>query len=67
MDHDWLTTLEAAELAGYTQRHVGLLAATGKIVAKKFGRDWHIDRLSFLNYLKAVEKIGAKRGPKAQA
>ena len=61
---DWITTREAAELVGYTQRRVRQLAIAGKIVAKKFGRDWQVNRSSLLAHIRKVEKIGAKRGPK---
>jgi excisionase family DNA binding protein len=61
---DWITTAEAAALVGYTQRRVRQLAVIGKIDAKKFGRDWQVNKKSLLAYIRKTEKIGAKRGPK---
>lgn len=61
---EWLTTKQAAELSGYSAYHLRELVHAGKVKAQKFGEVWQIDRRSLLAYLKATEKIGAKRGPK---
>jgi excisionase family DNA binding protein len=61
---DWITTQQAAELVGYTQRRVRQLATAGEIGARKFGRDWQVNRSSLLAYVRKTEKRGAKRGPK---
>ena len=61
---DWITTRQAAVLVGYTQRRVRQLAGTGEIDAKKFGRDWQVNKKSLLAYVRKTEKKGAKRGPK---
>jgi len=61
---DWITTSEAAKLVGYHPKHIRRLATSGVVEARKFGRDWMVSRSSLLAYLRAVEKLGAKRGPK---
>ena len=48
---DWLTTQEAAALTGYNVQHVRRLARAGKIEAKKWGRDWIVNRVSILAYI----------------
>ena len=35
-----ISLAEAASRSGLTQKHVGLLARTGKIRARKIGRNW---------------------------
>lgn len=61
---DWLTTQEAAALAGYTQAHVRLLIRTGEIVGQKWGRDWQVSRESLLAHVRRVGTQGERRGPK---
>ena len=41
------TTREAAEKLGLSPDHVKLLARTGKIEAKKMGRDWVVLSLDY--------------------
>ncbi len=62
---EWITTKQAAELTGYTADNVRKLAALGKIKAQRWGRDWQIDRSSLMAYIKKIEKLGEKRGPKS--
>ena len=61
---DWITTAEAARLSGYTAAHLRELIRDGKIKAQKFGEVWQVDRASLLTYVRKVEKLGSKRGPK---
>lgn len=61
---DWITSAEAAKLSGYSAYHILELIHAGKVKAQKFGEVWQIDRPSLLAYVKAAEKLGAKRGPK---
>ncbi len=61
---DWITTAEAATLSGYHPEYLRELARAGKFRAQKWGRDWQISRSSLLDYLRKVEKLGEKRGPK---
>ena len=64
MAETWITTKEAAELSGYHPDHLRVLIREGKIRARKFGIVWQVDRASLLAYVKAAEKMGAKRGRK---
>ena len=48
---DWVTTKEAAELSGYHVQHIRRLIRSGKIEAKKWGRDWIVNRGSLLLYI----------------
>jgi excisionase family DNA binding protein len=61
---DWITTAEAAQISGYHPRYVQRLVREKKVKAQKWGIQWQISRSSLLSYLKTVEKMGAKRGPK---
>jgi excisionase family DNA binding protein len=61
---EWISVTEAAQLLGYTTKHIRRLAAGGKIKAQRFANLWQIDRRSLLAYVKAVKKLGEKRGPK---
>ncbi len=61
---DWLTDREAAELAGYHRDHIRRLIRLGEIKARKWGASWMINRESLLAYLKRVEAMGKRRGPK---
>ena len=49
---NWLTTQEAAKLTGYNIQHIRRLIRTDKLIARKLGRDWVIDRNSLLDYMK---------------
>ena len=62
--NDWLTTEEAAHLSGYHIEHVRRLIRAGVIGAKKWGRDWMVNRQSMVEYLKQTENLGKRRGPK---
>ncbi len=61
---DWITTKQASELSGYHAEHLRELIREGKIEAQKFGEVWQVSKKSLLAYLREVEKIGEKRGPK---
>jgi excisionase family DNA binding protein len=64
MAQDWITTAEAARLAGYHVEHIRGLARRGAIKAQKWARDWQISKSSLLAYIRKVGKLGKKRGPK---
>ena len=61
---DWITVREAAELAGYHPDHLRRLIRTGEVEAQKFATVWQVKRNSLLSYLKKVEELGERRGPK---
>jgi hypothetical protein len=46
----WLAAREAAELAGTSARHARRLAAAGRLIARRRGRDWEIDEASARDY-----------------
>jgi excisionase family DNA binding protein len=61
---DWITSREASELSGYHPEHIRRLMREKKIVARKFGVVWQIDRASMLAYLHEAEKSeDGRRGP----
>lgn len=61
---DWLTTYEAARLANYDADYIRKLVRGKKVIARKWGQSWQVDRESLLNYVKKSEDNGQKRGPK---
>ena len=60
----WLTTTQAAELTGYSRKHVTRLVISGQVKGQRFGPVWMIDKPSLLAYVRKAAKTGAKRGPK---
>jgi excisionase family DNA binding protein len=60
----WITSADAAELSGYSVENIRKLAASGKVKAQRWGRDWQIDRNSLLAYARKAQESGEKRGPK---
>lgn len=60
----WLSTKEAAELAGYHPDHLRRLIRAGSVTARKWGNAWMISRESLLAYLLKIDSEGARRGPK---
>ncbi len=61
---EWITTAEACELSGYTPDHLRTLIRNGTVKGRKVSIVWLVDRASLRVYMRRVEKIGAKRGPK---
>jgi excisionase family DNA binding protein len=53
-----LTTTQAADIAGYTRDHIGLLIRRGLLSASKSGRDWSVDAESLLDYVKKDPRPG---------
>lgn len=51
---NYLTSLEVAEILGFTPDHIRKLIAGGKIKAEKLGHNWIIER-------KSISKIKRKR------
>lgn len=56
-----ISTLEAAEISGFTQRHVRHLLRTGEIWGQKLGRDWFTTSKAVREYLARDRKPGPKR------
>ncbi len=61
---DWITIREASEISEYHQVYLRILMRSGKIKAQKFGAVWQVDRQSLVAFLRRIDKIGRKRGPK---
>ena len=61
MAEEWITTKEAVELTGYNPEHIRRLARRGKVKAKKWMRDWMIEKTSLLSY-----KVAEGRSPKSK-
>ena len=61
MAADWITTTEAKKISGYHPVYLRQLIRSGKIKAKKWGRDWQVSNSSLLAYIKAAEESGDKR------
>lgn len=58
---EWITTAEAKSLTGYNAEHIRRLVRSGKVKAKKWGKEWMIEKNSLLAYL---ESEG--RGPRIE-
>ena len=66
MKDDWITSAEAVKLTGYHIEHLRELVRDGKVIARKWGREWMVSRQSLLVYLQSMEARGRRRGPKPQ-
>lgn len=54
---NWITLKEAAKATPYSPEYLGLLARTGKIDAKKIGRDWLTTKEAMDLYLEKFRKF----------
>jgi excisionase family DNA binding protein len=59
IEDEWITTTEAKSLTGYNAEHIRRLVRAGKVKAKKWGKEWMVEKNSLLAY---VEREG--RGPR---
>lgn len=64
MEEKWLTTYEAAHMANLDPDYIRKLVRAQKIVARKWGQSWQVQRTSLLAYIKKSRSIGNKRGPR---
>lgn len=55
-----MTTREAAEYLGTTVNFITLLCRSGKLKAKKHGRDWDIEPESVKRYAEAPKDKGGR-------
>ena len=62
---EWITTVEAARLTGYTADYIRRLIRSGKLKGRKWGRDWQVSKAGLLAHKRSAEKQGNKRGPKS--
>jgi hypothetical protein len=60
-----ITLSEAAELSGFTTRHLRHLAVNGEIWAKKLGRNWFTTAQAVREYLARERKPGPKSKQKS--
>ena len=58
---EWITTKEAAELAGYAPAYIRQLIARGRLNGRKLGRDWILDRSEVLAYAKKMKQLGPEK------
>jgi len=61
---EWITTTEAARISGYHIEHIRRLIRGGHINARKWGKEWMVDKLSLFDYLKKEIKPGPKPSSK---
>jgi len=57
---DWITTAEAVRITGYNEEYIRRILRAGKVHGKKWGREWMIDRVALLAYIKESERRGPK-------
>ena len=57
----WITTIEAANLTGYTIVYIRRLARIRRVEAVKTGRDWLILRSSLLAYKARMDVLGPQK------
>jgi len=58
---EWITTTEAAELTGYAQAYFRQLIGRGRLNARKWGRDWFLDKAEVLAYKAQMDDLGADK------
>jgi excisionase family DNA binding protein len=56
----YITTKEAAQLAGVTDGYIRLLLGRGILKGKRFGRDWLVSRKSVEQFAQTERKPGPK-------
>jgi excisionase family DNA binding protein len=57
---DLISLAEAAEISGFTQPHLSLLARRGKLWAIKIGRNWLTTKAAIEEYLAQDRRPGPK-------
>jgi hypothetical protein len=61
---DLITLSEAAEISGFTTRHLRLLAENGQLWAKKLGRNWFTTAQAVREYMATEHRPGPKPSKK---
>lgn len=64
MPTQWITTKQASELTGYHPDYIRKLVRAGHIQARKWLRDWQVEKTSLERYCKRMDDRGERRGPK---
>jgi excisionase family DNA binding protein len=54
----WVTAGEAAEVMGLSRRSVRRLAASGRLIARRPGHEWQVDRQSAEDYARRRRATG---------
>ena len=60
----WISTTEAAQISGYHIELIRRLVRSGQNHARKWGKEWMVDKASFFEYLKKEKKPGPKPSSK---
>ncbi|MBT4309133.1 MAG: hypothetical protein HOD49_01855 [Anaerolineae bacterium] len=63
---DWLTTYQATKLSGYNSEYLRQLIRAEKVIGRKWGPYWQVNRQSLENYITKANKLGKRRGPKTR-
>ncbi|MBI5081290.1 MAG: helix-turn-helix domain-containing protein [Chloroflexi bacterium] len=58
---DWITSEEAIRISGFHQDYLRRILRAGKIISRKWGREWQISKSSLLTYLREGRKSSDKR------
>ena len=61
---EWLTTYEAVRISGYELDYIRKVVRAKKIIGRKWGQSWQVNRVSLDEFLKSRESQGEKRGRK---
>ena len=61
---EWLTSYDAAHLSGYNPDYIRQLIRSRKVLGRKWGQTWQVNRKSLQQYMTKSEKRGERRGPK---
>jgi excisionase family DNA binding protein len=62
MSLDGITTAEAAELTGYSERHIRRLASDGTVDARLVGKQLYlVDKASLLAYVEKMDRLGKSK------
>jgi len=57
---EWITTTDAAQISGYHVEHIRRLIRGGHVNARKWGKEWMVDKQSLIDYQKQENKSGPK-------
>jgi len=57
----WTNTRDASESTGYSAAYIRRLAHSGRITAKKVGRDWLVDLACILAHKWAMDRLGEQK------
>ena len=59
---EWLTTFEAAHISGYELDYIRKLIRAKKVLGRKWGQSWQVNRKSLSQFMDQRENEGQKRG-----